>query len=1123
MTSDYQAIRQENERRYGTDIGRIGPMLLADRYDDRTHFIYELLQNAEDALAKRDGQHDQQSVHFHLLERELRISHFGKPFDEADVRGICGIAESTKDLTAIGRFGIGFKSVYALTDRPEVHSGGEHFAIESFVKPIDVPEIQRCRDETIIVIPLQESADRGEIEAGAKTEQMLPEIVYRELAGREEIEAGLQRLGPGALLFLREIGEIEWKVKDGPSGLYLRSQSQLDDHVRSVNVIGQAAGRQEIDQTWLVFSRPMPGPEGEVVGQVEIAFSLSREEASGHKRVCPVSSSPLVVFFPTVVETHLGFLVQGPYRTTPSRDNVPKRDRWNQKCIKTTADALADALLWIRDHDHYLLDVGALQCLPLDREKFGEDSMFFPLYEETKQALTSERLLPRFSGGYVAAGNAKLARTQELRGLFDPKQLAVLFDSDQELAWLSGDISQDRTPELRQYLRSELDIDEITPETILLRFNISFLEAQTDEWICRLYEFLNEQSALMWRISDMPLIRLEDGAHVPAHADGQPQAFLPSEIKTSFPTVRSAVCSSEAALAFLQALDLTKPDMVDDVIRNVLTKYHEDTPNITDDIYESDILRVQTAFKTDSQDQREKLITALRETPFIMAVDAGDESKKYSMPSDLYLATKRLKNLFDGIKGILLVDDGYDFLRGEGMRELFEACGVVQHLRPIEGDFLPWDERRELRGQISTSGKNDRVTDWKLHGLDDMLSGFTGLSVEGRQRKAKLLWEELAHLEERRGKGVFTGKYTWTYHSHYSKPFVSAFVRLLNESEWVPDADGNLRRSDLIPFESLEWKPDPFLQSKIRFKPPIIDQLAEAAGIEPGVLDLLKEHGITSTAELAAQLGLQEAEEPEDDAGGSAEVSEAEVAARLGLQETEKPEDDAGGSAKVSEAIESLLGDTPNLTPPVPDPEGADPVPAAAGGGNGMDTRGSHTGGTGGSRDGERQGRPGGSKTGSGESGSGDEASRPFISYVAVHPDEEADPDDLDQRARMALETKAINFILSVEPYWQRTPTGNPGFDLFAEAVKGQAARWCEVKAMTGSFADRPVGLSRTQFECARKHGTSYWVYVVEYAGNKNARIVRIQDPAGKARTFTFDCGWLNIAEVDSEQEHRED
>ena len=113
MPSDYAAIRLDNERRYGTDIGRIGPMLLADRYADRTHFIFELLQNTEDALARRPQRSGSRAVEFVLSEDELRVTHWGKPFDDPDVRGVCGIAVSTKDLTAIGRFGIGFKSVYA--------------------------------------------------------------------------------------------------------------------------------------------------------------------------------------------------------------------------------------------------------------------------------------------------------------------------------------------------------------------------------------------------------------------------------------------------------------------------------------------------------------------------------------------------------------------------------------------------------------------------------------------------------------------------------------------------------------------------------------------------------------------------------------------------------------------------------------------------------------------------------------------------------------------------------------------------------------------------------------------------------------------------------------------------
>ena len=191
MACDYQAIRRDNERRYGTDIGRIGPMLLANRYGDRTHFIFELLQNAEDALARRDGWQGSRTVTFHLTGKALRVSHFGLPFDELDVRGICGIAESTKKLTAIGRFGIGFKSVYAFTDRPEVHSGTEAFAIESFVWPVVTSEVEHDPDETVIAIPLK-GTDESE---------------------HDEIARGLGRLGASTLLFLRQIKEIRWSLR----------------------------------------------------------------------------------------------------------------------------------------------------------------------------------------------------------------------------------------------------------------------------------------------------------------------------------------------------------------------------------------------------------------------------------------------------------------------------------------------------------------------------------------------------------------------------------------------------------------------------------------------------------------------------------------------------------------------------------------------------------------------------------------------------------------------------------------------------------------------------------------------------------------------------------------------
>jgi hypothetical protein len=113
----------------------------------------------------------------------------------------------------------------------------------------------------------------------------------------------------------------------------------------------------------------------------------------------------------------------------------------------------------------------------------------------------------------------------------------------------------------------------------------------------------------------------------------------------------------------------------------------------------------------------------------------------------------------------------------------------------------------------------------------------------------------------------------------------------------------------------------------------------------------------------------------------------------------------------------------------------------------------------------------------------------------------------------MGLEEAALGLILDAEPQWQRTPRNNPGYDLFQADESGEPFLWCEVKAMKGTLGDRPVGVSRAQFELAQARREAYSLYIVERAGSDDARIIRINDPAGRARTFTFDHGWLDIAE----------
>ncbi len=133
-----------------------------------------------------------------------------------------------------------------------------------------------------------------------------------------------------------------------------------------------------------------------------------------------------------------------------------------------------------------------------------------------------------------------------------------------------------------------------------------------------------------------------------------------------------------------------------------------------------------------------------------------------------------------------------------------------------------------------------------------------------------------------------------------------------------------------------------------------------------------------------------------------------------------------------------------------------------------------------------------------------------FISYIGVHPDEETDSET--HKARMELENKAIEFILSNERDWKRTPPNNPGFDLYKTDQQGAKICWCEVKAMAGTLDNHLARMTKQQFETAQRHGQAYWLYVVENAGSESPKIIPINDPAGRARTFTFDSGWRSIS-----------
>jgi len=538
MSTDYKKILDENLKEYGHGTRHLA---FFDRlYSDKTHFVFELLQNAEDAGAKK--------VRFDLFNDRLEFRHDGRLFNEMDVRGICGVGEGTKqdDLTQIGKFGIGFKSVYAYTKSPEIHSGDEHFKIENYVRPYAIPA-KYANDQwaTIFIFPFNN-----------------PNINVEHVF--QKIENRFVNLNARTLLFLRNIKKVEYNIFSGNNGSYIKEEVKTRNNARQITVIGQKNKENTEEEIWLVFEREIHSPKINSRIRVETAFLLKKDEKKDQQKITKIHNSPLIVFFPTEKETRLGFLIQGPYRTTPARDNIPKDDQWNKALISETAELIVDALLNLKKMK--LLSVSLLECLPIKSEDFPEEEMFYPIFEKIKNALIENDLLPTHNGSFINAKCAKLARADALRELLSSDQLQQLCLNEDCLFWLTGEITQDRTPDLRTFLIDELNIEEIRPETFARKITKEFLENQTDFWIIEFYAYISEIDSL-WRsryyweekgiLRDKEIIRISDGTHIkPFKNNGELNAFLPPTEKTGYPEVKKEIIQDERAFAFLEKLGL---------------------------------------------------------------------------------------------------------------------------------------------------------------------------------------------------------------------------------------------------------------------------------------------------------------------------------------------------------------------------------------------------------------------------------------------------------------------------------------------------------------------------------------------------------------------------------------
>ena len=828
MASDYEKIRDDNIRRRGEEFDDIGRLISEQLYSDRSQFVYELLQNAEDALERRFRQDPLNvlpiSVQFGLYKDRLEFKHFGQPFDEEDVRAISDVLKGTKgeDKTQIGKFGIGFKSVYAFTSTPEIHSDEEHFIIERYIRPRMADRIPAIKDsETLFVFPFNH-------------EKVSPEEAYNLIATK------LKLIGSRVLLFLKRINEIRWSIEGQGSGHYLREQSTRDA-ARHVIVIGQNIDKEEEEEDWLVFERPVPVANSSNTVAVEIAFKLEFDKRSQEEKIVKVTSSPLVAYFSTEKETRFGFIVQGPYRTTPSRDNIPKDNEWNKKLVKETATLITDSLEKLKNMG--LLTVNILETLPIRTDDFPSYGMFQPIVDSVRHALMERELLPTDDGMFASAKNIKLARGSELRKLLPPAQLKELFSSHKEIKWLSGEITQARTPDLRSYLMNELDVEEITRDVFARKLSGAFLKNQSDEWIISFYTYLSGREALWkkaeynWQppalLREKPIIRLNDGNHVnPFRSDGSPNAYLPLEEETDFPIVKVEIAENESACDFLKKLGIPEQDLVAEVLEKILPKYNHNAMEIHLEEHERDIDKIQRSYLTDSHEKKRRLSKKLSETPFIHSINMALGPEGYKRPDELYFSNHDLLMYFEGNKDIWFVSSKY--LVKDKFMNLIRELGVAENVRVK----CKKGNRQGYVVIVDSHGEHKRG----YNGFDPNIEvdGLAHAIEHPTTEKSLFVWNNLAIPHSSCISGVIESSSRKTYEYSSKNQETSEFGHLLMNSAWLPDSDENFHMPGKLSLDDLpeSFRPDEELSKRLGMKKDVVAKLAIEAGISQTTISL---------------------------------------------------------------------------------------------------------------------------------------------------------------------------------------------------------------------------------------------------------------------------------------------
>ena len=815
--------------------------LADDLYNKHTHFIFELIQNAEDNTYKKRGIYPPY-ISFRLTRMDptctrgssgaLIIQNNEIGFNRDNVDAICAVGATTKvkGQGYIGEKGIGFKSVFRVTGNPHIFSNGYHFCLPEsdeetglgYIVPQWIHTLPEGLNlsETYIILPLT-----------------------KKNFGYQKIEKMLQDIEPEVILFLSTLQEIQIKTDTGDNFTILKDDSATPEV--QIVVEGKKRGVDfSNSDDFLVCTEHYNKPvdihhekrEGIENRDVTIGFPLDENSTAIGK---------IFAYLPVRSGTGFPFLINADFILPSSREDihdVPWNRRWLMDCV---ADLIAKKLLPLLK-ERKLLSVGFLEALTGELNNLAGDdqNLFYPVFSKLRETFINNKLLPTNDGNYVASQNAVLTRSDAVRNLLTHAQLGMLlyFDKDYGalLKWLSAEITLDRTPNLRRYIMEVLGIEEVTPDMFARRLSDTFLTAQTDEWFIKFYKFLFDQPAL-WRsnsavLRNKPILRLQDGTLVNPPQEGfLPTAYLSVGRGTngSLPTVKWEISQDQGAYNFMKTLGVQECDIVAEVIETVLPKYKAESITVSIDENLRDFRRIERAYKTDSQKKKDQLKMALQETPFILAVESDKSGKVYFKPDQIYVSTEDLRLYFNGNPSAAFINlDIYP----TSAKALFTDLGCLDFVR-IKREMEDGEGYITIARQhgYHMRGMNKFDPCITVDGLEHALSNPT-------LEKSAFIWNHIAIPNADCIRGIIERSTRKTYSKSSSEEIVSYFGRLLIDTAWLPDSDGNMHKPSEIALDDLpnSFKKDEQLAKELSMpisKTRIIDIIAPKIGVSSDILN----------------------------------------------------------------------------------------------------------------------------------------------------------------------------------------------------------------------------------------------------------------------------------------------